>query len=358
MSSLDGVEFTFQPLSLPPDTETTILPISSDMLACGLEYTRFLPFGYKELDLNPPQSELDPPARVYWEIPRRFKSREQTKFLTAPSRGAPRFDWPLRANIFLGVLAIVLVYADSCDWKLKSDIGLETRVDPETGAVKYYAYTDVSRSSVLSLAQVLPLVQEDVPNAIIYSEESSAVQLSPNLELSVKKVNQWDVKYPNLRIRSLNITVAAGYEQSNDKLVLDDIPGFASTWHEDTGILTITAVPGHDFTDNTVYDYEDNAVELVDISEVLDSVDATATLRDFNRVVQLVKFQSSTVGSANRVFELSVNELLTADVIAKISWATVINTPDPPIVASSPGPFMYVEKAPLTAVDPAVEASR
>ena len=77
-----------QPLSLPPSTTATILPIDPSALACSLEYTRFLPFGYKEVVFNPEQHNFDPPARLYWQIPERFKSLNQMKFLTTRSIGA------------------------------------------------------------------------------------------------------------------------------------------------------------------------------------------------------------------------------------------------------------------------------
>ena len=78
----------FRPLSLPTGTTTTVLPISPDQLACSLDYTRFLPFGYKEITFQPEQHIMDPPARIYWQVPARYKSLEQIKFLTTPERSA------------------------------------------------------------------------------------------------------------------------------------------------------------------------------------------------------------------------------------------------------------------------------
>ena len=78
----------FQPLSLPPGTTSTLSPIFASDLACSLEYTRFVPFGYKLITFDPPQTTLDPPARIYWEVPDRYKSLDQIKFLTVPSPGA------------------------------------------------------------------------------------------------------------------------------------------------------------------------------------------------------------------------------------------------------------------------------
>eukprot|EP00951_Prasinocladus_malaysianus_P018040 scaffold143269_cov24-Prasinocladus_malaysianus.AAC.1 len=49
--------------------------------------------------------------------------------------------------------------------------------------------------------------------------------------------------------------------------------------------------------------------------------------------------------------ELSVNELLTADVISRISFTKVINTPDPPLITTAP-PGQTMEKAPLAPLDP------
>ena len=101
--------------------------------------------------------------------------------------------------------------------------------------------------------------------------------------------------------------------------------------------------------------YADSAVELVDVSEVLEKGEATAALPQFVPALRRVSFSSTTAGSQDRVMELSVMELLTAAVIAKISWTRVINSPDPPEVHATPVPATYLEKAPLTVVDPEVQ---
>ena len=87
MNSADGMGVVFQPLSLPAGTASTISPIFASDLACSLEYTRFVPFGYKLITFDRPQPTLDPPARIYWQVADRYRSLEQTKFLTVPSPG-------------------------------------------------------------------------------------------------------------------------------------------------------------------------------------------------------------------------------------------------------------------------------
>ena len=89
VKTVDGVNTVFQPLALPPNTEVSILPVEDGDLACSLENpkTRFRPFGYKEMTSDPPQDKLEKPTRVYWQIPERYKSLDQLKFLTLPSKG-------------------------------------------------------------------------------------------------------------------------------------------------------------------------------------------------------------------------------------------------------------------------------
>ena len=225
----------------------------------------------------------------------------------------------------------------------------------DQGLITYWAYVDVSHFSVYALAEVLPLVDPDIPTSVSVAEDVGSVNISPSIELEVKQDNQWHLTYPNLRVRSMNVSIAEGFEPGSDWLSMDPVPGFDATWHESDGVLTISAVPGFEFTDNTDDDYDDGTVELVDISEVLDTVAATSTLRDFNAALQAVTFGTSVVGSTDRIMELSVNELLTAAVVARISWARVLNSPDPPEIHPTPQPRLYREQTPLQAVDPEVQ---
>lgn len=330
IKTADGVEIDFAPLSLPTDMEMTVAALGPGDLACGLEATRFRPFGYKEVFFSPkPTGDLDPPARVKWRIPDRYKSLEQIKFVTTPSK-------------------------DLCEWTLKKDVSLETRVDEATGQEEYYAWLDVAHFSVYALVQVMPLVDKDVPHTVSYTEDAAAVAVSPGIQLEVKEDNQWHITYPNLRIRSMNITIVEGYEAGKDRMLLPSMPGFDSEWMPELGILRISAIPGFPFTENTEEDYGENAVELVDVSEVLGDVLATATLDDFNDALRRVQFETSVLGVADRVMELSVNELLSADVVARISWTQVTNSPDPPAIIPSPDRGFFVEKADYTPLDPAV----
>ena len=108
VKTIDGVDTVFQPLALPPNTEVSILPVEDADLACSLENpkTRFRPLGYKEMTSNPPQDKLEMPARVYWQIPERFKSLDQLKFLTLPSKGRVlgQYPKPLQPHLALPCL--------------------------------------------------------------------------------------------------------------------------------------------------------------------------------------------------------------------------------------------------------------
>ena len=214
---------------------------------------------------------------------------------------------------------------------------------------------DVSHFSVYALAQVVPLVSQDIPHSLLYTEDTEPVPVCPEIRLAIKEEFDWSLRYPNLRVKSMNVTVVEGYEPGADLLSLPAVDGFTSRWLEDAGVLTISAIPGFDFTDNTLEDYDDLSVEFVDVSEVLAKEEATATLDTFISALHMLEFSSTVAGTQDRVMELSVMELLTSSVIAKITWARVINTPDPPEVHPTPVPAIYKEKAPLTAVDPEVQ---
>lgn len=333
--SADGVGITLPPRSASQEITVNILPITADDLACALESTRFQPFGYKEIAVLSPAvaqpARIDPPARVYWEIPERYQSLEQLKFLQTPSR-------------------------ELCQWGLKANISLETRTD-DAGAVSFWAYTDgiTDASAVYALARVLPLVDKEVPNTVIYQEDTGGVRIAPSIDLRVREENEWRQKYPNLRVRSMNVSLVQGFEPGQDQLSLPSVPGFSSSFDSELGILTIDAVPGYDFTEDTAEDYEEDEVERVNVAEVYSTVDATARLADFNAALRMVEFRTTTLGAADRSMELSVDELLTADVVATISWAQIINNPEPPEIYPSPFPGVVVEKAALTPVDPGIQ---
>ena len=87
MKSGDGVGLVFQPLSLPLGTEAMVIPILASDLACPLEGTRFVPFGYKGMTIEPANGDLSTPALLEWQIPEHFSSLQQIKFAFTPSVG-------------------------------------------------------------------------------------------------------------------------------------------------------------------------------------------------------------------------------------------------------------------------------
>ena len=87
VKTTDGVGLVFQPLSLPLGTEATVLPILASDLACPLEGTRFVPFGYKGMTIEPATGVLTNPALLEWQIPEKFSSLKQIKFAFTPSIG-------------------------------------------------------------------------------------------------------------------------------------------------------------------------------------------------------------------------------------------------------------------------------
>ena len=211
---------------------------------------------------------------------------------------------------------------------------------------------------MFSLAKVEPLISEpEIPHIMTYTEGANAQAISPWVDLNVKKDNEWNVKYPALRVKSMSISVDEGYIIGEDILKLPEVPGFESTWDEELGVLTVAAIPGFDFTEDTMADYEDGQVELVDVTEVIDAVEASARLADFQEVLRMVQFETTSGGSLSRQMSLSANELFTSDTIATITMASLINTPDPPEVILSPDALVYREKAPLTPLDSNVEVS-
>ena len=213
---------------------------------------------------------------------------------------------------------------------------------------------------MFSLAQVEPLISEpEVPHIMTYTEGTVAQEISPWVDLIVKEDNQWNVKYPSLRVRSMSIAVDEGYIKGADVLKLPLVPdGFESAWDEEHGVLTVSAIPGFEFTEDTMDDYEDGQVEMVDVTEVINAAEASAKLTDFQEVLRMVQFETTSGGSLSRTMSLSADELLTSDsTIATITVASLINTPDPPEVISSREALVYREKAPLTPLDSNVEVS-
>jgi hypothetical protein len=246
------------------------------------------------------------------------------------------------------------IYTDICDWKLKLNISLETR-EVGNGSLEYWAYADVMHFSVYTLAQVLPLVDQDIPHSNVVQEDAGAVRIHPTVDLAVKEANSWRQSYPNLRIRSMNVSMVEGYEPGSDLITLPDVPGFTSEFFPENGVLRISTVPGYDFTDNTAEDYNDDVVELVDVGEFIHSAQATATLANFNEVLRQVDFRTTTLGRSDRIMELSINELLTADTIARISFTQVVNDPDPPEVHPTDFDGVIIEKAAPSPLDADVE---
>ena len=66
-----------------------MLPITMADLACPLEGTRFVPFGYKDVSVEPAVDSFSPPATLEWQIPERFISLQQVKFVWTASKGKP-----------------------------------------------------------------------------------------------------------------------------------------------------------------------------------------------------------------------------------------------------------------------------
>ena len=339
----DLMGVTFQPNSLPVGTAATILPVKPDELNCSLTSTRFQPFGYKEVVFDPPlEGDIDPPARLYWQIPERLKDLSQLKFLTAPN-------------------------PTSCDWSLRSNISVEERggtmstINSETGKEEWWAYLDVNHFSVYALAKVVPLVSPDIPANIAVKEDSNnPVAINPNLSLDITGENGWNEKFPNLRIIYMNVTIVEGYERGKDRLTMREaVPGFDSEWIEADGVLQISAATGFDFTENIDDDYDSGALEFINVQEFIDSTPAAARLAEFNAALRVVGFETTILGRSDRIMELSIQELLTAQVLARISWASVLNSPDPPDIIFGPdghnkgyGAWAFVEKAELQPVDP------
>ena len=250
-----------------------------------------------------------------------------------------------------------------CDWVLKTEITLDTRqptgrrLSQASGGLEYFAQLEIYQPGIYTLVYVPPLVDEDVEiNVVTHTEDSDGVAISPLMDLNVKSDNSWDVRYPNLRVKGVNITIVEGYVEGSDvSEMAEEVPGFRHKWFEDGGVLRLEAIDGFDFTENTWEDYEEGHVEVVDVSEVLDKEEPTATLEQFSVALKKVIFSTDTLGKAARVMELSVDELLTSDVIARISWVTIANTPDPPLVIPTSTPGFVRERAGFWPVDSGVQ---
>lgn len=139
----------------------------------------------------------------------------------------------------------------ACDWELQEDIRLDVRPLADGTGEEYWAHFEVLGPTLFALARVLPLVSQPEPSYVSYLEDSPRVPLIPGIELSVKSINSWDEKFPNLRIRSVDLSIVEGYVPGDDLLTMLEVPGFEASWDEEGGVLTVSAVPGFDFTDNT-----------------------------------------------------------------------------------------------------------
>lgn len=85
----DGVAVEMPPLALMPGSTACVSPAD---IKCGYNYglsSRLVPFGFKDIHFDAPMltEVLDPPARVFWRISKRWASLEQLKFVTASSTG-------------------------------------------------------------------------------------------------------------------------------------------------------------------------------------------------------------------------------------------------------------------------------
>ena len=149
----------------------------------------------------------------------------------------------------------------------------------------------------------------------MYKEDDAAILVLPELQLGIKPQHSWPDTYANLRASQMNISFADGFELGNDVLIFPDIPGFKSLWIASEGILMVTAVPGFEFTDNTADDYEDGVIEIVDVTQFIDSVSATATLGTFSNALRELRFKSSGP-AGSRTLQLEAQELVTRDVVS------------------------------------------
>ena len=88
VKSSDGVGLVFKPLSLPLGTQAMVIPILASDLACPLGgRSRFVPFGYKGMTIEPAIGDLSNPAVLEWQISEHYSSLQQIKFAFTPSVG-------------------------------------------------------------------------------------------------------------------------------------------------------------------------------------------------------------------------------------------------------------------------------
>eukprot|EP00873_Tetraselmis_striata_P025523 jgi/Tetstr1/445787/TSEL_033434.t1 len=325
--SSDGVAVELPELALMPGTTACITPLPPSEITCGYNYglsSRVVPFGFKDINFDAPMltEVLDPPGRVYWRISKRWSSLEQVKFVTASTK-------------------------DACDWKLKADIGLEMRPSADGVEEEYWAYVEVSHFSVYALVQVLPLVAPPPsgPRYVAYNEDGPPALIHPDASLEVVDVNGWPMAWPNLRIRSLNVTIVDGYMPGADVMGMASLQGFEAEWHAAEGCLEVRAVAGVGWTEDVADDYEDGQLDDMDITEVLDQGHPAAPINTASGVLRSITFASSEAGRAERVLQLRALELLTASMVANIVWVNVINSPDPPVIIPTPSIAEFVEKA-------------
>ena len=169
---------------------------------------------------------------------------------------------------------------------------------------------------------MLPLVEEVPLSTVMYMEDDPPMPVLSQLELAIKQRYSWSETYANLRISHVNVSFADYVELGNDALSLPSIPGFASQWLPSDGILMVSATPGFQFTENTADDYEDDAIETVNVTQFIDSGEATATLGFFSSALRDLRFESSGP-AGSRTLQLSVQELLTMDFVSLIAEVQV-----------------------------------
>eukprot|EP00951_Prasinocladus_malaysianus_P027693 scaffold249806_cov49-Prasinocladus_malaysianus.AAC.2 len=175
--------------------------------------------------------------------------------------------------------------------------------------------------------------------------------------IQVKSDHEWNDQYASIRMKSINVTISEGFVPGSDLMSLPYLDGFVAEWLEPQATLRVSLdQQAGKWEDASGYYDDDGVVDgLVDISQVLANEELTASLDDFSSALQAVTFETFSSGSKNRVFELSVQELLSGGLVSKISLVTVINQPDPPMIDVTQVPGRFLEKAHPTSLDPGVK---
>jgi hypothetical protein len=252
-------------------------------------------------------------------------------------------------------------YAAVCDWELKADIGLEVRpAEDGSGVPQYWAFVDVDHFSVYALVQVVPLIAPP-PGGLRYmaiNEDASPGRVHPEAALAIVDDNGWPEAWPDLRVRGLNLTLIENYVFGADVLALSNpLDGFAATWHAEEGTLEVHAVLGVDWTEDVAEDYEDDQLNDVDISEVLERGDPAAAITAVGAVLRSVTFATSESGAGKRVLQLRAVELLTTSTVGNIVWIDVLNSLDPPRIIPSDSTAKFTEKAARAPLDQFVQVT-